>query len=84
MGKESEKLHGKVDEGAATASGPHTKTIDQIADGISLAILASCPEERHALVKPTRPHKNVLMHMLQKTPCDKGLHGEGQRAVGIE
>lgn len=56
MGKEGEKLCRKVNEGTATASELGMKTTDQTADGISLMTLASCPEDHHVLVKPTKMH----------------------------
>ena len=43
MGKEGKKPCGKVEEGAAAASGPGMETTDQSADGVGLTTSASSP-----------------------------------------
>ena len=84
VGEKGAKLRGKVDEGAAAVRGPGMKTTDLQADGVGLATPVSSPQDHQTFVKPTKPHKNALTTMPQRTPCDRRSHGEDQSAAGIE
>ena len=72
--KKGEKPHGRVEEGTVAASGPGMETMDQNADGIGLATLASSPTAGRQVNEKTADtmNPNVMSARLTE-PVDRLL-----------
>ena len=72
--KKGEKLHGRVEEGAVTASGPGMETMDQNADGVGLTTLASSPTAGRQVNEKTADTINPNITSTRPTePVDRSL-----------